>query len=262
MSRAFGVLRTWISKGIRDGQSQAFRDQRHIIIDMDETLLHTFETRQSLKNLRLFSTPRLIGLRSRIFVLDSGIWGATRPHLGNFIEASFGAFSTVTIWSAGEAGYVNEVVKHIFRGLPKPDLVMTREDCATDLIEISEDGKEDRLYQKPLYVAREYHERLSPGVHMTEANTLIIEDRPSAVAFEDRFNSVLVPAYTPAPTSEALMRKDETLKTLADWFAQDRFRTASDLRSVTRPILYAVPVPKSIVRADYATRRPVGYTAS
>jgi len=253
MSRPFESIRTWVSDRFRSNRRQASRAQRHIVLDMDETLVHTFENRKDLNSLKLFSSPRFFTLRSRIYVLQEPLWGATRPHLERFIQTCFDEFSTVTIWSAGEGNYVNDVVQRVFRGLPKPDLVLSRGNCLIDIAGLDQ-GEEIR--KKPIYKVGEYYEELGRlDIRMDETNTLIVEDNPESIASEDRFNSVLIPEYSPEPTGEALLRDDRTLETLASWFSQDQFRRSSDVRYVSRPVFYSVPVPKNILRAEYVGLR-------
>lgn len=257
--RPYG-LQTWVSERFKRSRQHQPEAQRHIVFDMDETLVHTFDDPASLGALRLFSAPRFLALRPRLYVVMDGIWGVTRPHLEEMMRACFEEFSTVTVWSAGEADYVAAVTRRIFRGLPRPDLVMTRDDCTTGE---EGDAAADDIYKKPLRVAREYYEQLGRlDVWMDASNTLIVEDRPSAISSEDRFNSVLVPPYTPEPTGAAMLRDDLALKALAGWVSQDSFRQAADVRQIPRPAFYSVPLPSGVVRAAYVARRPITVSVS
>lgn len=233
-------MRTWITDRFR--HSHRPEDQRHIILDLDETLVHSFSGYDVLRELKLFTSPRHIGLRARIFVLPDDIWGIARPHAETFLRACFDNFATVGVWSAGEDDYVRDVVTRVFRSLPKPDVVMTRDNCLDD----------GEIFTKPLSVARAYYEQVGRhDVVMNEGNTLIIEDRPSAVLPEDRFNSVFVPPYEPEARLSSLLLDDGTLKTMAGWIADQTFRGCSDVRMVPRPVFYRESAPRVALRAGY-----------
>jgi hypothetical protein len=244
----FGSLRTWISDAFRPHLRQS-DNQRHIILDLDESLVHSFEGTASLGALGLFGSPRHVALRRRIYVLKDDIWGITRPHLDSFVEACFSHFATVTVWSAGEESYVHEVVKRVFRNLPKPDLVMTRNDC----VDIA--TGDYPLYAKPLRIAREYQDALlRRDAVMTEANTLILEDRYSAVLPEDRLNALFVPPYEPEARLPAFLRDDPALETLAGWFKTAVFRDTPDVRQIPRPVFYCPATARGVVRAEHISR--------
>lgn len=67
-----------MSDRFKDSRSREAGKQRHVVFDMDETLVHTFEGRGGLADLRLFG-GRLTALRPRIYVAADDLWGVTRP---------------------------------------------------------------------------------------------------------------------------------------------------------------------------------------
>src|SRR5439155_1317619 len=107
------------------------RTNKSIVLDIDETLVHTFEgdCQTKFQQLNLMDDPALIDLRSRLYVLplvdlsktgNSGVnlyWGVMRPSLRDFLRFCNKYFQNVCIWSAGHRDYVHGVCNQIFRGI-------------------------------------------------------------------------------------------------------------------------------------------------
>src|SRR5579863_9678111 len=110
-----------------------------LILDMDETLGHTFNSSESFRqwaNLRVFTDPKKIDLRDRCYVLDvdndgvsETMWGIKRPHLNEFLKFCFGYFKVIVLWSAGIYEYVHAVKNEIFKYTNEPHAVLTRINC-------------------------------------------------------------------------------------------------------------------------------------
>src|SRR3989304_1474697 len=108
------------------------RSDKVIVLDIDETLVHTFEDHE------IFNDSNLLELKRRIYHIEiididrshvrgSGfvyqMSGIMRPYMKEFLEFCFKYFRFVTIWSAGTYSYVHSIVNEIFRDLPYPDVV-------------------------------------------------------------------------------------------------------------------------------------------
>src|SRR3989338_4538064 len=103
-----------------------------IVIDLDHTLVSTQDPFGSLKELGILSNPDLIALRNRIYHIEiedlekPGVgtkydfWWIIRPHVEEFLIFCFSYFRVVAVWSAGKRPYVEGIVDHLFRDLPKP----------------------------------------------------------------------------------------------------------------------------------------------
>lgn len=204
----------FVQRRVRQGPT------RHIVLDMDETLVRTFSGLDKFKTLRLYGDPNLVSLRKRIYITDDHHhWGVTRPHIDEFLISCLEQFTTVSVWSAGTRGYVESVVEYLFRQLPPPDRVLAREQCVI----------EDGIYKKPIEVINRY----IPDV--TYENTLIVEDRSTALDDNSSRNGVIIPPYKPMCYPFSLVADDTTLLTLASWFREPSFEYANDLRFVPRP---------------------------
>lgn len=104
--------------------------KKAVILDIDETLIHSFDAPDDIKNLLnegIFSSSNY-DLRSRVHymkipdvVADPGkgeidhIIFVERPHLREFLQTVRDNFDYVIIWSAGRPRYVRNVVERIFR---------------------------------------------------------------------------------------------------------------------------------------------------
>ena len=108
-----------------------------LVLDIDETLVHTFDSFSLLKQLRIFSDPANTDLRIRTYTLrleneqndHFELFGVTRPYVEDFLSFCFKYFQSVIVWSAGQKTYVHDICKFLFRNLRQPDLIWTRNDC-------------------------------------------------------------------------------------------------------------------------------------
>ncbi len=206
---------------------------RTIVLDLDETLVHTFEDLDSLKRLRIFHDPELLDLRERTYVLSlddvvtrrgSGIetkmWGVTRPHLKEFLLFCFTYFKIVAVWSAGQKRYAESIVDFIFSDLKSPRVVYSWNECDRSSIYL----------KKPLIKMIE-QEKLSDI--MSLHSTIVLDDKTTT--FSNNFsNGILVPVYHPEPSIRGIKQDDIFLKQMMTWLMKDEIRSASDIRMVDK----------------------------
>lgn len=221
--------------------SQGNPNIKNIILDVDETLVHTIEDRgfKLLNKSGIMSDPKLMKYRDRILIfrledvvglkgegLDTDMWSITRPHLEQFLNFCFTYFENVIIWSAGLDGYVREIVNRIFdplKGMPQPSLIYTRKDCV----------KLNGITTKPIINIIEQNPELANTV--TLENTIFIDD------LYDNFinnpdNGVLIPAYSPNTTISSIARDDIALQQLMYWLLQKDIKNSTDIRTLPKNI--------------------------
>lgn len=214
-----------------------------IVLDLDETLVHSFTDIKRYHELGLNKlsglTPRTYSMHMRDVVTPRGqgtitpMWGIIRPHVKEFILFCFSYFKVVIVWSAGKYGYVHDIVKILFVDMPQPHAILTRDDC-TKL-----DGNYDKNLNK-LFNCQDL------GKYVRPTNTLIIDDR--LVSFSTcPNNGVLIPPYSPKPRISNMKSDDITLLQLRAWFLQDAVKESGDVRYLTK---------KSIFGQDMATLIP------
>jgi|LSQX01.3.fsa_nt_gb hypothetical protein len=195
-----------------------------IVLDLDETCVHTMESSSTdkLRELEIFTNPRYLPLRKRIYtisitdVLDtdrkgggnhSEMWGIMRPHLKEFLLFCFSHFKIVAVWSAGRAGYVEAICDVIFKDIRPPHVIFTYDDC---------EANNSGILQKPLLKMINSDPVLKK--HMSLENTFAIDDRLSTFDGVNPHNGILIPLYEPNPTPASMAMDDLALEQLKLWF--------------------------------------------
>lgn len=197
------------------------KNGKHLVLDLDETLVHTFDPKDGFLNFGSLLTDEQ---QKRIYVLNfpdgTRFVGYIRPYTEDFLRVAFEEFESVGVWSAGTNHYVNLVVQTLFKN-QQPTFVMSREQCNELII-----GKEDQACRyKPLEII--YHRFPDHN----EANTTIVDDRGDICAL-NCMNNIRVPEYMMTEYTYPVMVGDITLLTLANWFQSPEFRNAKDVRLI------------------------------
>lgn len=209
-----------------------------IVLDLDQTLIATQDEVSSLKKLMILSDPNLISLRRRTYYITledlekPGVgskydfWGVTRPHIEEFLIFCFSYFKLVIVWSAGKRLYVEAIVDHIFKDLPKPHFVFTYDD-----ITFSEDGN----VCKPLTKIINSNDILRK--HMSLENTLALDDN-SMTFRQNPGNGVLLPAYDPSLNIDSFSRDDPTLLQFKQWLLQPEVINSTDVTTLNKDNIF------------------------
>jgi len=218
-----------------------------LVLDIDETLVHTFDDGERINKNMIWNDPNLLELRRRIYEIElidiAGIRGKgdyykmsgiMRPYLKEFLSFCFNYFKVVAIWSAGKYEYVHAIVNQIFKDLPYPDAVYTRDDC--ELI--------DGSYVKPLskMIDREKH------LNMSLNNTIILDDK-NYTFYPNPQNGILIPGYYPSGASlDKLMIEDVALYQFIAWLNKylSQFSEAKDLRNLRMNAIFITPLDELI----------------
>ena len=219
----------------------------NLVLDIDETLVRTFEEANNIKNLKIFSDPRMMAIRKRLYELrlndqdnkrgsgkDVYITGIARPHYREFLEFANDYFTSVIIWSAGQYPYVHKIVDYLYRDIDKrPDAVLTREDCKENL---HSNGIVE--FTKPLNFISKKHPELS---HCKEHNTIIIDNTAAAFETVNPKNGILIPNYEPREHSDALLKDANTENAfllLKDWCVNVLFKKNADVRHLDKEDIF------------------------
>lgn len=220
---------------IADDRSQPI-SQHSIVLDLDETLVHTQET--DVKSIsKMLMDPNYMALRHRIYILDLNdigqrrgtgtavrMWGVTRPHVEEFLAFCFAYFKRVIVWSAGMKEYVDEVVRFLFRDLPMPDVVYARDKC-TNI---------DGLLEKPLQKMIDSE----PQLTITLTSTFALDDRKSTFERFNPFNGILIPRYEPGIDAKSMLEDETALVNLQEWLEKPEVIEASDVRSLNKSRIF------------------------
>lgn len=210
-----------------------------IVLDLDQTLIATQDSIDSLKQLNILTDPNLISLRKRVYYITiedlekPGIgtkydfWGVTRPHLQEFLIFCFSYFKIVAVWSAGKRPYVEAIVDHIFKDLPQPHVMFTHEDIII--------GPGGHVF-KPLTKMIELNSVLRRN--MSLQNTFALDDN-SMTFHNNADNGILIPDYNPSLSVNALARDDPTLLQLKYWLLQPEVVNARDVTVLDKSKIFS-----------------------
>jgi len=207
------------------------------IIDLDETLVHTWENPKFIEKLRIYNDPQIYNKFFRMNedplcysfdIPNCHIWGMYRPHMWEFLNFCDKYFDNVVIWSAGVEEYVYSIIKHIYKNKSKfPKVIWSRKNCT--------DNKNH--YHKPIKNLINYINKKSYlPFQIYPQSTIIIDDKN--YSFESNVdNGILIPPYDFPKTpqiNELLNRNDHCLVDIMNWLQTDEVTQCDDVRNVNK----------------------------
>lgn len=225
-----------------DNIPQLSMTDKCIVLDLDQTLIATQDSIESMSELGIMSKSSLMPLRSRSYYITiedlekPGIgtkydfWGITRPHIKEFLIFCFSYFKIVAVWSAGQKPYVEAIVDHIFKDIRQPHVIFTHDD-----IDIGPHGH----VEKPLYKMIESHPVLRRN--MSLQNTIALDDNHMTYIKNPK-NGVLIPAYEPPLNEKAMSRDDPSLLQLKYWLLQPEVINSKDISSIDKTKIFKTSV--------------------
>jgi len=204
----------------------------NLVLDLDATLINTFDDYDSLIELEIFKNPKYLDIRDRTYMFqleddEDGpmpFWGVYRPYAREFLEFSFSYFNTVGVWSAGKRDYVDAVVEHLFEDLPKPHYTLSYDECDFD---------KDGDIIKPLDMIFKLNPMFRPH------NTIIIDDNQDTM-INNRDNGILIPRYEPEPTCESIRKPDYALPSITKWLSRSEVISCNDIRTPDKLSIFSL----------------------
>lgn len=222
--------------------SNESQTDKAIVLDIDECMVHTFDDDvddEHIEKLGIFTKPELEDLRKRIYKLELDdvsskkgeghymeMWGIIRPHIKDFLLFCFSYFRIVGVWSAGLPRYVENIVDFLFKDLPKPHIVFTRDEC----------HKNTTLCEKPLMKIIDANEFLRS--RMSLENTFIVDDQKKSFINNNKDNGVLIPGYQPGTDVDSMRTNDIALQQLKMWFSTPEVRNSEDVRTLDKKKIF------------------------
>lgn len=213
-----------------------------IVLDLDETAVHTFRSMDSYSQLEIDKHPDLKSRAYHLVMNDvvtphgqgrvTTMWGMKRPHINEFLIFCFSYFRVVIVWSAGKYKYVHSVVDNLFGDIIPPHLIYTWDDC------IKVDGICDKDLSK-LY----NHPEL--GKYVRPENTLLIDDKEYSFNKSSPYNGVLIPPYNPNMNLESLRTDDLALLQLQSWFQTPEVMNTKDVRLLNKQQIFTTSLMKT-----------------
>mgnify|MGYP001568317036 CR=1 FL=1 len=218
---------------------------RVIVIDIDETLVRTFDEDEdiSYSNFKEIVDELPLIAKSRIYQFDlydviegtrgkgdkMRMFGVIRPYVDEFLEFCFKYFQLVCVWSAGKPDYVDGICQTLFKD-KSPHIVYTSEHCEE---RIKRGGKETI---KPIEKMINMNSK-QPSLEglMRFDNTLCLDDRESTFS-ENPKNGILIPSWSPEPTVQSLMdNSDQALHQLQHWLLEHK---TGDVRNLHKNTIF------------------------
>lgn len=217
------------------------KKNKNILLDLDETLVHTSENYHNLDPL----LDEFLSSNTKPYIIDAPfinediivngrMWGSTRPYLEDFLIYCFHKFDKVIVWSAGTSRYVKETVKHVFSRVRSPHYVFTRRDC----LKVKTGG-----VTKPI----EHLAKNNPTLGLDLTNTLLIDDQVSNFEHNPN-NGIAIPEYLPDfsvpkdKKSKGTILKhdtDDNLLRLITWFdSSGILHPDVDVRTVNKKTIF------------------------
>jgi len=211
-----------------------------VVLDLDETLVHTFENMNDYNNFKQFNDIRFLDLMTRSYVIEMNdvstiigqgynekLWGITRPYVEEFLKFAFGYFKYVIVWSAGLDRYVQQIVEKIFSRIDRPDVIYGRSKCSKGTTD------DNRVFNhKPL--ARLIKEQ---NLDIDMSKIILVDDK--LYSFTDNpDNSIFIPGYIPEPTINSMRIEDTELVKLMYWLLDDNVMYTNDIRLIDRSNIF------------------------
>lgn len=217
-----------------------------VVLDIDETLAHTHTDMKSFQTLDIYSDPKKLSQRERVYVLNiltdrnngsiTSMWGIKRPNLDEFLNFCFSYFKLVIVWSAGTYEYVHSIVPELFRNTYEPHFILTRNNC------VENRGKYEKPFWKLLKDIPELEEYINfdtdeKGNLRGFKNVLIIDDRLNSFQ-TDPYNGILIPEYEPSPDIEGINLDDDKLLKVEKYFQSIGNSTGVDVRKIDKSKIF------------------------
>lgn len=214
-----------------------------IVLDLDETLLHTFDDYNNLNRLGILKDPDFIRLRKRLYIIgvDDAVtkrgegkhirmWGLLRPGLKKFLMFCFSYFKIVAIWTAGRKRYAEKIVQELSKDVQEPHIVYCFDHCLDESGTCSTKDLQKIISECPKT--------------MSLKNTFMIDDR--MYNFDNNpDNGILIPPYNPLPQKFTLMddqdpaTQDRTLENLKKWFLLPEVKNSEDIRTLDKTNIFS-----------------------
>lgn len=214
---------------------------RIVILDLDETLIHTIDDYSKLVQLNIYGDLDMINFLHQgplpvayTVNTEDGIgMGLTRPHLKEFLTFIHNYFAHVLVWSAGSFDYVAQIVYIIFEknGFPPPATIWSRENC----FKMGGDQFSKPISNILLYLSDIW----KLPIQELEKKCIIVDDRKDNFVYNPN-NGILIPPWNPIKKKITLAqlknRSDDNLIKLMTWLCSPEVLHATDLRTLSKNI--------------------------
>lgn len=204
--------------------------ERHIALDLDDTLIHAFFiSQQQLDEITTDSKYNYLKGRMKILhivdINDDDLIGkgnisivmiVFRPYLQEFLKFLLDYFDHISIWSAGHKRYVRAIESILF----SPDNEVYRNKCVKVLT------RKDCNEITKTSVLKDLN---SKGFNLE--NTIIIDDNETTFVNNPN-NAIHIPAYNPQLKEEHILYDDKSLLKIMEWIKTNYIHKNQDVRTL------------------------------
>jgi TFIIF-interacting CTD phosphatase-like protein len=192
----------------------------NIVLDIDETLLHSFDDEKDINNLMKIKKEN-IKYRDRITFLQGedengykfALASIFRPGLEEFLNFCFSNFDKVIIWSAGQRGYVEQAVNK---------MTLDTKGQIFDIWSFPYAEKHKKgFYYKPL-------RKMEDKLNLDLKHTFIIDNQEETF-IDNTKNAIHIPNYLPTADIKGLELKDDALYKLINWLSKEKDKDVNTL---------------------------------
>uniref|UniRef100_A0A6C0JUU0 FCP1 homology domain-containing protein n=1 Tax=viral metagenome TaxID=1070528 RepID=A0A6C0JUU0_9ZZZZ len=180
---------------------------RVLVVDIDETLVHTFGddsiSDQDVRGLCQKIRDRLYKQVVQPEKLSSQpiiIYGLIRQGAHDFIKWGQQTFDYFVVWSAGTRDYVEKMVQVLFSRGKAPDLILTRDDLEGPISD----------YRKQLSVVKDI-------LGLKNLEQLVIIDDNKVATSCNEYNRILIPPFESDSLKELCDKEDKELYRVRDF---------------------------------------------
>lgn len=210
-----------------------------IVLDLDETLVHTFDDESRLIGLNVMTDSDFLEVRRRLYIIDVDdpvtkrgegnyirMWGILRPGLKDFLNFCFSYFKMVTIWTAGRSSYALKIVQELYKVIGRePHIVYSFDDCLDESGSCSTKDLKKIISECPKNMSIEHTFMIDDRLYNFEAN-------PG--------NGILIPAFAPHQSKKSLTdTSDKALYKLKAWLMREDVIKAEDIRLLDRGHIFS-----------------------
>jgi hypothetical protein len=194
-----------------------------IVLDIDSTLLHTYDNHKKLLSLGLDDKYDKVSLdiKSRILIYEidgKKYWSILRPGVKEFLIDCYSLFKYVIFWTAGNKAYAVKIVQLLHLYGPQHQFIFSRDDIKTIYeMEIeTEKGKE--VENVPIKDLKILISKLKSeyDVHLKQEDIIVIDDVESTFSRNDK-NAIWIPEFKPKPVIEKLSEEDDCFARITNW---------------------------------------------
>lgn len=156
---------------------------KHIVLDIDETLIHTKMTPTKCEH--TFSIDK------------TSYYVKYRPYLAEFINFIFNNFDSINIWTAATYDYAKNIISKVLHTLLLDKSLLYKLKFFNTRQQVSIDGSKK--------LNKLFNTEFAKSLNILETNTIMIDDKESVFNYNTG-NGIIIPAWTGKKSDKFLLK--------------------------------------------------------